>query len=282
MVGDDGDGGHGKRNEVGDDRVELKDMKIEKEKVTKGDMTARRQDRGVCIEESLLRDERRQLQRCNHDVQKVNGQIVTHGFISSINGTQREKPGICLEVNLGHDQFISQLNGLGLCRSDLKSTSQANEDRRLRQRGTWPSKGTQKTVVVRATAKVLSRSFSEKLPFICEDGRLKEAHETLQLVGVFGVWFGTEVSDHGSGVGSGCVRVRRWVCSTIGVEKWSWQRVLAWKWVSALGVFRCIECSVGVQMSGVVGSSSWQCELKEVAGMELKDGFIGQEVGVPV
>ncbi|CAL5373627.1 unnamed protein product [Camellia sinensis] len=62
----------------------------------------------------------------------------------------------------------------------------------------------------------------------------------------------------------GCVRVRmcaeddpgrRWVCSTIGVEKWSWQWVLAWKWVSALGVFRCIECSVGVQMGGVVGSS---------------------------
>ena len=74
-------------------------------------------------------------------------------------------------------------------------------------------------------------------------------------MGVFGVWFGTEVSDHGDGVGSGGVRVRRWVCSIIGVEKWSWQRVLAWKWVSALGVFRCIECSVGVQMGGVVGSS---------------------------
>ncbi|KAI8013344.1 40S ribosomal protein S24-2 [Camellia lanceoleosa] len=71
---------------------------------------------------------------------------------------------------------------------------------------------------------------------------------------------------------------QRWVCSSIGVEKWSWLRVLAWEWVSALGEFRCIECSVGVQMGGVVGSKGWlarrlQAELKEKLSRmyEVKD-----------
>ncbi|KAI8020901.1 hypothetical protein LOK49_LG03G03330 [Camellia lanceoleosa] len=131
---------------------------------------------GTCMKESLMREESLQLQRCNNDAQKVDGQIITPSFITSLNGTQRDRPGICLEVNLGHDHFISQLNGPGFCRTDLQGDRQANESiRRIGQRGTGPSKGNKKNVVVRAAAKVLSRSFSGKSKSICDAGRLKEA-----------------------------------------------------------------------------------------------------------
>ncbi|GMP93699.1 hypothetical protein CsSME_00043423 [Camellia sinensis var. sinensis] len=73
---------------------------------------------------------------------------------------------------------------------------------------------------------------------------------------------------------------RRWVCSTIGVEKWSRQWVLAWKWVSALGVFRCIECSVGVQMGGVVGSSRLVRRGAAVGVRKKKILGFGSAVGV--
>ncbi|KAI8014732.1 hypothetical protein LOK49_LG05G03479 [Camellia lanceoleosa] len=53
--------------------------------------------------------------------------------------------------------------------------------RRLGQRGCGSSKGNQKNVVVRAAAKVLSKPLSEKSQYICDEGRLKEAQETLQL-----------------------------------------------------------------------------------------------------
>ncbi|GMQ04708.1 hypothetical protein CsSME_00050039 [Camellia sinensis var. sinensis] len=141
------------RNEEDDDVIA--DEESEKEEVAKGVMADQRQGRGELkvedrwevvsvvvksadclgksnvigpdIEVSLLREESRQLQRHNHEDQLVEGQIVTHGFISSINGTQRERPGICLEVNLAQDQFSSQINGPRPCGSDLKNSSQTNK-----------------------------------------------------------------------------------------------------------------------------------------------------------
>lgn len=71
----------------------------------------------------------REINKRRHDAQKVDGQIITPGFIRSISRSQRDRPGICLEVKLGPSHFKTQLNGLGLCNQNVQGTTQVNENR---------------------------------------------------------------------------------------------------------------------------------------------------------
>lgn len=83
----------------------------------------------TCVEDSMMKVDSIHMQVCNYDAQKVDGQIITPGFIRSISRSQRDRPGICLEVKLGPSHFKTQLNGLGLCNQNVQGTTQVNENR---------------------------------------------------------------------------------------------------------------------------------------------------------
>ncbi|KAF5956153.1 hypothetical protein HYC85_009009 [Camellia sinensis] len=132
------------------------------------------------IEVSLLREESRQLQRNNHEGQLVDGQIVTHGFISSINGTQRERPGIFLEVNLGQDQFSSQINGPRPCGSNLKNSSQTNEGRQL-----GPDMVGSKSYVSNSISSFYSDSINNQLRKGSREGMISMGYRNQSVKGGF-------------------------------------------------------------------------------------------------
>ncbi|KAI8008220.1 hypothetical protein LOK49_LG07G02171 [Camellia lanceoleosa] len=60
--------------------------------------------------------QQQQMQRCNHElgkvdvIQKGKGQVSSQGFVRSVTETQKGRPGVCLEVDLGHNQSRSQPN----------------------------------------------------------------------------------------------------------------------------------------------------------------------------
>ncbi|KAL7184005.1 hypothetical protein ACSBR2_026222 [Camellia fascicularis] len=64
------------------------------------------------IEEESVQQQ--QMQRCNHElgkvdvIQKEKVQVSSQGFVRSVSETQKGRPGICLEVDLGHGQSQSQ------------------------------------------------------------------------------------------------------------------------------------------------------------------------------
>ncbi|GMP64579.1 hypothetical protein CsSME_00025795 [Camellia sinensis var. sinensis] len=98
---------------VGDSCLQLSVVKETEECMGNSNETDSGMGDTMMKEESV---QQQQLQKCNHELGKVDELqkdkelVSSQGFVRSVTETQKGRPGVCLEVDLGHDQNRPQPN----------------------------------------------------------------------------------------------------------------------------------------------------------------------------
>ncbi|GMP61991.1 hypothetical protein CsSME_00024263 [Camellia sinensis var. sinensis] len=98
---------------VGDSCLQLSMVKETEECMGNSNETDSGMGDTMMKEESV---QQQQLQKCNHElgkvdvIQKEKELVSSQGFVRSVTETQKGRPGVCLEVDLGHDQNRPQPN----------------------------------------------------------------------------------------------------------------------------------------------------------------------------